>query len=129
MKKLLFILFGMGLLFFYIGKTSLKSGSTNPKSTRTTKSTTPSKSLMSSMNYLNDISDISWWEVDDNDVYINFEPLPSDWNMIIRASALKGNKTTDFGVHVWAMTGKRKGWRPGDSGYTGSVTARYGKIE
>lgn len=127
MKKLLYILLGMGLLFFYIGKTSLKSGSTKGK---------PSKSqlskgsvLKSELNYLNDIKEITWWEVDDNDVYINFEPLPTDWNMIIRAAALKGNKAIDFGVHVWSMSGKQKGWRPGDSGYTGSVTARYGKIK
>ena len=115
----------MGLLFFYIGKTSLKSGSTKGKSSKFSKTSV----LKVELNYFNDIKEITWWEVDDNHVYINFEPLPSDWNMIIRASALKGNKTTDFGVHVWAMTGKRKGWRPGDSGYTGSVTARYGKIE
>ncbi len=122
MKKLLFIILGIGFLFFYIGRTD-KSGSTYSKSTTST------KSLMTAMNYLNDISEISWWEVDDNDVYINFEPLPSDWNMIVRAVALKGNKTTNFGVHVWVMSGKQKGWKPRDGGHLKQITARYGKIE
>jgi len=125
MKKLLFIILGIGFLFFYIGRTD-KSGSTYSKSTT---STTSTKSLMTEMNYLNDISEIGWWEVDDNDVYINFNTLPSDWNMIVRAVALKGNKTTNFGVHVWVLSGKQKGWKPRDGGHIKQITARYGKIE
>ena len=68
-------------------------------------------------------------EIDGQNVYINFEPYaPGDWYMIIRDAALNGNRAINFGVHVWAMSGKQKGWRPGDSGYTGNVTARDGKI-
>lgn len=122
MKKVLFIVLGFALLFFYIGKTD-KSGSTHSKST------TYTKTLMTELNYLNDIGEVSWLEIDGNNVYIDFEPLPSDWNTIIRAAALNGNRAIDFGVHVWAMSGKQKGWRPGDSGYTGNATARYGKIK
>ena len=44
-------------------------------------------------------------------------------------AATLGNKATDFGVHVWALNGKQKGWRPTDGGFLESVTARYGKLQ
>jgi hypothetical protein len=81
------------------------------------------------MVYLDDISEVKWWEVDENTIYINFNPTPNDWKAIIRGAALGGNEKIGFGVHVWALNNKNRGWRPGDSGYLGNVTARYGKIK
>jgi len=78
--------------------------------------------------YLNEIEEIAWWEVEDNNVYIGFRELPSDWQWIIRGAALRGNKAIDFGCHVWAVRGRAPGWRPGDPGFVDQVTARYGRV-
>ncbi len=126
MKNTLGVILGIGVVFYLIGSLD-KSGSTSSTSSKPKQS--KETVLKVELNYLNDISEVKWWEVDDNSIYINFEPTPSDWNMIIRGAALKANKAIDFGTHVWALSGKQKGWRPGDSGYLGEVTARYGKIK
>ena len=81
------------------------------------------------LSYLNDIEEIKWVEIDGNNAYIGFDPLPSDWQLVIKAAAVHANKATDFGFHVWAVPAAKRGWRPGDSSYYGNVTARYGKIE
>lgn len=113
------------ILVFVIGNL----GSDKPKSSGIATKSKPKASLSQSVKYLSDISEVSWIEVNDNNVYVGFNPVPSDWNAIIRAAALQGNKATNYGVHVWAIRGAQKGWRPGDSGLVGEVTARYGKIE
>ncbi len=87
------------------------------------------KKIMHRLEYLNDVEEIVWVEIESNTVYIGFEPIPNDWKMIIDFAALYGNNVTGFGTHVWAVYGKRKGWRPGDSSFIGSTTARHGKIE
>jgi len=87
------------------------------------------KMLMESLEYLNDVEEIVWVEIDENDVYIGFAPVPDDWDLIIRGAAYNGNREINFGTHVWAAYGERKGWRPGQSTYLGEVTARYGKVE
>jgi len=84
--------------------------------------------LKSEMRYLNDIEEIAWWEVDGNNVYVGFREVPSHWQWIIRGAALRGNRAINFGCHVWAVKGGAPGWRPGDPGYLGQVTARYGRI-
>jgi len=87
------------------------------------------KKIMDRLEYLNDVKEIVWIEIESNAVYIGFEPIPNDWEMIIDFAALYGNNVTGFGTHVWAVYGKRKGWRPGDSSFIGNTTARHGKIE
>jgi len=86
--------------------------------------------LKDAMSYLSGISEIEWYEIYKNNVYIGFKTLPSDWRIIINGAALRGNETIDSGVHVWAINANKfsKGWRPGDGSYYGEVTARYGKI-
>ena len=87
--------------------------------------------LNNAMSYLSGISEIEWYEISKNDIYIGFKTLPSDWQIIINGAALKGNKAIDFGVHVWAINANKfsKGWRPGDGSFYGEVTTRYGKIQ
>lgn len=85
--------------------------------------------LRNELSYLIDIEEVSWYEVNNNNVYIGFSPVPNDWNLIIRGAAFRGNKAIDFGVHVWALEGSQRGWRPGDGSYLGEVTARYGRVQ
>jgi len=87
------------------------------------------KKLMERLQYLNDVKEITWVEIEKNVVYIGFDPVPADWQLVIRAAALHGNKVIGFGTHVWATYGDREGWRPGDSSYLGEITARHGRIE
>ena len=125
MKKVLGVILGLLVVLYIVG--SLSDGSSS--STKSSSSSNKETILKTKLNYLNDIEAISWWEVDDNDVYINFTDLSYNWKAAIRMAATLGNKATDFGVHVWALNGKEKGWRPGDSGYLENVTARYGKLQ
>ena len=41
------------------------------------------KVLRAELNYLNDIPEIQWWEVVQNKVYMNFSPVPNDYEKII----------------------------------------------
>jgi hypothetical protein len=95
------------------------------------RSTNTETVLANAMSYLAGISEIEWYEVHNNNVYIGFNTFPSDWRTIINGAALRGNEAIDFGVHVWAINANRisKGWRPGDGSYYEEVTARYGKIQ
>ena len=133
MKKLLIAL-GVFLVIIIMFKEGDKQETNNKKYNNTQTINKPSHSskeqkLKSLMVYLDDISEVKWWEVDENTIYINFNPTPNDWKAIIRGAALGGNEKIGFGVHVWALNNKNRGWRPGDSGYLGNVTARYGKIK
>lgn len=85
--------------------------------------------IRNELEYLHDIPEIGWFEVDGNNVYIGFKTVPSDLSLIIRGAALRANKAIDFGVHVWAVKASQKGWRPGQGPYYEEVTARHGKIE
>ena len=75
------------------------------------------------------LPEIAWVEFDGNDVYIGFRDLPLDWRNICENAAFKGNRATDFSVHVWAVDAKRRGWRPGDKGYYDCITAYNGRID
>ena len=79
--------------------------------------------------YLKDIPEIAWVEFDGNDVYIGFKQRPSDLRAIVNAAAVWGNRAYGFGVHVWAVEAKYRGWRPGNAPYYCEATARYGKIQ
>ena len=126
MKKPLGVVIGIGVVFYFIGSLD-KSGSTYSKP----KDNQKEKTLNGLMIYLDDIQEVDWWEVDDNTIYISFNPVPDDWNAIIRGAALGGNKAIGSGVHVWALNNQRRGWRPSNKGddYLGNTTARYGKIK
>ena len=106
------------------------------RQTRTGTTTTSPTTAMrerrakTALKYLDDIEEIKWVQFEDNNAYIGFDPLPNDWQAIIRAAALHANKATDFGFHVWAVKAEARGWRPGSSrSLYGEVTARHGKIE
>ena len=85
--------------------------------------------LNKELSYLSEVPEIVWYEVERNNVYIGFSPLPEDWEMIIKGAALRGNQAINFGCHVWAVDANKKGWRPGDSPFYGEITARHGKLE
>jgi hypothetical protein len=97
--------------------------------TSAVKSHTRTQELNKAMSYLSEIPEIVWYQVERNNVYIGFSPLPEDWEMIIKGAALRGNQAINFGCHVWAVDANKKGWRPGDSPFYGEVTARYGKLQ
>jgi len=85
--------------------------------------------LKDHLKYLNDITEISWVEFNDNNVYIGFNSKPSDLRMIINGAALKGNRAIERGVHVWATAADQRGWRPGKGPYYCSATARGGRVK
>ena len=114
--KYILILFGIFILYHFLGLNTV------PPSMR-------AKVLRAELIYLNDIPEIQWWEVVQNNIYISFSSAPNDYENIIRVAAMKGNKKIDFGVHVWALENQPAGWRPGHSPYLGEVTARYGEFE
>ena len=124
MKKLILVVFIFLLVVFAIGVVT-DGSSSSANSSSPNKTTT----LNETLKYLNDMEAVSWWEVDGNDVYINFNDISFNYKAAIRMAATLGNRATDFGVHVWALNGKQRGWRPGDSGYLDNVTARYGKLQ
>ena len=119
MKKLILVVFIFLLVVFAIGVVTDGSSSSPNRETI----------LKETLIYLNDMESVSWWEVDGNDVYINFNDISFNYKAAIRMAATLGNRATDFGVHIWALNGKQRGWRPGDSGYLDKVTARYGKLQ
>ncbi len=84
--------------------------------------------LRQELAYLSEIKEVQWYECEDNNVYVGFEPIPNDWQMIVKGAALRGNEAIDFGCHVWAVPANKYGWRPGDSSFLGEVTARHGRI-
>ena len=90
---------------------------------------TKESTIRNAIKYAKDIKEIKWIEIDDNDIYVGFKPVPSDWKPIIIGIALSGNKAINYGVHTWAVNSGQKGWRPGQGSYIGKVTARYGKIQ
>jgi len=116
----LFIIFG---IFFRFG-TMESSSSSN--------SYVPAQEeigLKSILNYLNDIEEIKWVEFDENNVYIGFNPKPVNYDSIVKAAALEGNRA--IGVRVWGIPAAQydSNWRPGTGKYYSFVTARYNKIE
>lgn len=74
------------------------------------------------------LPEVRWIERDDNSIYVGFAKLPDDVRPLIRAWAMQGNAMLDFGVHVWAVEGVGRGWRPGEPGRFVTTTARGGTI-
>ena len=85
--------------------------------------------VRAALSYLDEVSEVAWYDVAENDVYVGFAPLPLDWEGVIRGVALRCNRAIDFGCHVWALAADQRGWRPGSGSYYGEATARYGRIE
>jgi len=125
---LVLILSAVIVLIFFIFSNYFVGDSQHTSSKR---SSNDNIKLKSALNYLNEINEVKWIDIDGNDVYIGFEPLPSDYKIICKSAALNGNRAINFGVHVWAIDASKyhKGWRPGDSPFYYTITARYGKIE
>jgi len=94
--------------------------------------TTQERKLRAELAYLNEISEIAWWEVESNNVYIGFSRVPDDPGLVLicQGAALRGNRAIDFGVHVWGSVGAPRGARPDTPGVQWyETTARYGRIE
>ena len=88
------------------------------------------QTLRKCLSYLqNSVPEVAWVEVENNNIYIGFSRLPSDWQTVTKGAALNGNKAIGFGCHAWAVDAKYRGWRPGDGSYYGEFTARHGRIE
>ncbi|MFI3298739.1 MAG: hypothetical protein R3Y49_02935 [Rikenellaceae bacterium] len=90
---------------------------------------------MSELGFLNDIEDVAWWCVVDNNIaYIGFSDFPTDVKTICNSTAFQGNKALGFGFHVFAVDAKaypnyqalinEANWK-----YNYEVTYRHGKIE
>ncbi len=120
------------LIIVYIGTRDTGKQRTRIPSTKsaTTQKSSGSRQsqVTNALSYLNNIDEVAWIEVDDNNVYVGFEPIPSDMDAIIRAAALNGNRAADFGVHVWAVKATQRNWRPGQGSYLAEHSARHGKI-
>lgn len=52
--------------------------------------------------YLKDIEGVAQVAFERNNVFIGFESLPEDYETIVRAAAVHGNKALNRRVHVWA---------------------------
>lgn len=102
-------------------------------SSETTEYTQPSSNatkLMARLSYLRELPEVTWIEVDDNNVFIGWHRIPADFRSVNIAAANLGNRTIDFGVHIWSLKSSQSGWRPGDpGGYICETTARHGQIE
>jgi hypothetical protein len=84
--------------------------------------------LNEKLSYLSDIPEISWVEIENNNVFIGFNTIPTDLSIIVRGAAVQGNLAYGFGVHVWAVKAEDHNWRPGSGPYYCEATARSGKI-
>lgn len=116
-KFLLGILIAI-VIFLVVGRNGNKSNEKN-------------YTVEQTLSYLNEIEEVKWVKIEKNNAYIGFNPCPDDWLLIIKAAALRANKATDFGFHVWAVDASKyeDDWRPGKGKAIGETTARHGKIE
>ena len=82
------------------------------------------------LGYLGNLSDVSWYVIDDNDVYIGLNTFENRGE-IVRAAALNGHKSLGRGFHAWGVDASvaSTDWRPGSSGFLCEATARNGFIE
>jgi ABC-type oligopeptide transport system substrate-binding subunit len=103
------------------GSNNSSSSSGAPRSSSSVSSST--------FNYLNDINEVAWVQLNGNNLYIGFTSFPSDVAAIIRAAALTGNRETNFGFHVWAVEASRRDYAQNPGGRFFEVTARNGRIE
>jgi|GEM_PF-5825969 len=82
------------------------------------------------LSYLAHISDVRWYYVDGNSVYIGFNPIPADLSAIVGGAALRGSTETDSEFRAWAVDARVAGesWRPGGDGFVCEATGRGGFI-
>ncbi len=73
-----------------------------------------SPALRQRMQYLNDLSQVSWLDIEGGNVFIGFDQRPSDLAAIVNTAAGVAYKTYGKKVHVYAVQGGKPGWRPGD---------------
>lgn len=86
--------------------------------------------LRERLQYLSEIEEVSWWIVDDNSVYIGFNTICSDLKQICNAAAFHGNKTIDFGCHVYALDAKDYPYATNSNfRHVYSATYRHGKMQ
>ena len=116
------------VIFSPSGSTSRGSGSGDGGSASISRTEAASKALA----YLGtEVDELAWYEVDGNEVFIGFNPIPSDVGLVTHFAAMNGNKAIGFGFHAWAVDARKadKGWRPGDPGGICEVSVRHGKVE
>lgn len=83
--------------------------------------------LRARLNYLMELDEVQWVEVDDNSVYIGINTL-ADLKLICNAAAYVGNKDIGFGVHVYAIDArKHSNSASSKHTYVYNVTYRNGK--
>ena len=90
---------------------------------------TREKILAKRLSYLHEVIEVQWFNIEDNNVYIGFKPLPSDWQIITNAAALHGNKAINFVCNTWAVNADNPNWRPGNGPFYGKATARNGRVQ
>lgn len=77
-----------------------------------------------------EVPEVKWVEVDGNNAYVGFSPVPGDIRGVVNGAAFNGNRAIGFGFHVWAVNANTasKGWRPGAAGLICEATARKGRV-
>lgn len=83
------------------------------------------------LDYLDDLPDVAWYKIVDNDVYIGFSVIDDSLGVIVRAAALNGHKSVGRGFHAWAVDASvaSSNWQPGQPGYVCEATARNGQVQ
>lgn len=87
--------------------------------------------IREALSYVESVREVAWLEVNNNNVYLGFEPAPSDLSIVVGGAALKANDAIGFGAHVWAVDASvaDRSWRPGDRGFICNATARFGQVQ
>lgn len=73
---------------------------TNNRSTQAVK-------IASVSGHLDNIPEVKWYYIEDNAIYIAFDPIYDGYQQTCNATAFKGNKAIGFGTHVYALDGKK----------------------
>jgi len=88
----------------------------------------PQNPLQKRLEYLYEIPEIEWVEYKGNNVYLGFNRICDDIQMIVNAAAFNGNIAHGSGVHVWAIDAKDRFIFTLSRPYA-HATVRYGKFE
>lgn len=85
--------------------------------------------LVESMQYLHNLSEVSWVEFDGGDIYVGFNERPPDLAIIVNSAIATAAKAHPKPVHIWAVSGGAAGWRPGDGPVFCEAAMRMGMLE
>lgn len=93
------------------------------------------KLISQELEYLkNNVEEIEWIEVENNQIYIGFKSIPEDYESILRGASWRASRAIFYKVTVWGLpTWKyKKGWRletapPELDRYWSRYFGRYGR--